>query len=38
MTIGENMVLGNERGHKEKIKWNETNARGAELLKTVGLK
>ena len=38
MTIGENMFLGNERGHKYKINWNETNARTAELLKTVGLK
>ena len=38
MTIGENMFLGNERGHKYKINWNETNARAAELLKTVGLK
>ena len=37
MTIGENMFLGNERGHKYKINWNETNARAAELLKTVGL-
>jgi len=33
MTIGENMFLGNERGHKYKINWNETNARAAELLK-----
>ena len=32
------MFLGNERGHKYKINWNETNARAAELLKTVGLK
>lgn len=38
MTIGENMFLGNERGHKYKINWNETNDRAAELLKTVGLK
>ena len=38
MTIGENMFLGNERGHKYKINWNETNARASELLKTVGLK
>ena len=37
MTIGENMFLGNEQGHKYKINWNETNARAAELLKTVGL-
>ena len=38
MTIAENMFLGNERGKKFKINWNETNARAAELLKTVGLK
>lgn len=38
MTIGENMFLGNERGHKYKINWNETNDRAMELLKTVGLK
>ena len=38
MTIAENMFLGNERGSKYKIDWNETNARAGELLKTVGLK
>ena len=38
MTIAENMFLGNERGSKYKINWNETNRRAAELLKTVGLK
>ncbi len=38
MTIGENMFLGNERGHTYKINWNETNNRAAEYLKTVGLK
>ncbi len=38
MTIAENMFLGNERGSKFKINWNETNDRAAELLKTVGLK
>ena len=38
MTIAENMFLGNERGKKYKINWNETNDRAAELLKTVGLK
>lgn len=38
MTIGENMFLGNERGHTYKINWNETNNRAAEFLKTVGLK
>ena len=38
MTIAENMFLGNERGSKFKINWNETNDRAAELLKVVGLK
>lgn len=38
MSIAENMFLGNERGVKYKIDWNETNSRSAELLKTVGLK
>lgn len=38
MTIGENMFLGNERGNKYKINWNETNDRAAELLTQVGLK
>ena len=38
MTIAENMFLGNERGTKYKIDWNETNSRSSELLKTVGLK
>lgn len=38
MTIAENMFLGNERGTKFKINWNETNDRAFELLKTVGLK
>ena len=38
MTIAENMFLGNERGTKFKINWNETNDRASELLKTVGLK
>ena len=37
MTIGENMFLGNERGHKYKIDWNETYGRAGELLKVVGL-
>ena len=37
MTIGENMFLGNERGHKYKLDWNETFGRAGELLKTVGL-
>lgn len=38
MTIGENMFLGNERGHKYKINWNETNERATQLLGQVGLK
>ena len=38
MTIAENMFLGNERGSKYKINWNETNDLAAEYLKTVGLK
>ena len=32
MTIGENMFLGNERGHKYKINWNETNVEIAKAL------
>ena len=38
MTIAENMFLGNERGKKFKINWNETNDLAAEYLKMVGLK
>lgn len=38
MTIGENMFLGNEQGHKYKLNWNETYGKADELLKTVGLK
>ncbi|MGL5260428.1 MAG: multiple monosaccharide ABC transporter ATP-binding protein [Lachnospiraceae bacterium] len=38
MTIGENMFLGNERGHKYKINWNDTYGYADQLLKTVGLK
>ena len=38
MTIGENMFLGNERGHTAKINWDETYNRADELLNTVGLK
>jgi putative multiple sugar transport system ATP-binding protein len=38
MTIGENMFLGNERGTKFKINWEDTYERANELLKTVGLK
>lgn len=37
LTIGENMFLGNERGSKAKINWDETYRRADELLKTVGL-
>ena len=36
MTIGENMFLGNERGHKYKINWNETNGEADKYLKIVG--
>ena len=38
MTIGENMFLGNERGRKFKINWNETGELATKYLKTVGLK
>ena len=38
LTIGENMFLGNERGHKAKINWSETFDKADELLRTVGLK
>ena len=38
MTIGENMFLGNERGHKYALNWNETYGRADELLRQVGLK
>ncbi len=37
MTIGENMFLGNERGNKYKINWNETYNEAGKLLQTVGL-
>lgn len=37
MSIGENMFLGNEQGHKYKLNWNEIHGRAGELLKTVGL-
>jgi putative multiple sugar transport system ATP-binding protein len=37
MTIGENMFLGNERGTKLNINWEETYRKADELLKTVGL-
>ena len=38
MSIAENMFLGNERGSKFKIDWNETNELAAKYLKMVGLK
>ncbi len=38
MTIGENMFLGNERGKKYKINWNETYEYADKYLKMVGLK
>lgn len=38
MSIGENMFLGNERGGKFNISWEETYRKSDELLKTVGLK
>ena len=38
MTIGENMFLGNERGLKYALDWNETYGKADELLKMVGLK
>ncbi len=37
MTIAENMFLGNERGSKLKINWNETNKKSREFLDVVGL-
>ncbi|MCR4678383.1 MAG: sugar ABC transporter ATP-binding protein [Lachnospiraceae bacterium] len=37
MTIAENMFLGNERGSKFKINWNETNDLAAKYLNVVGL-
>lgn len=38
MTIGENMFLGNERGKKYAINWNDTYGEAEKYLKTVGLK
>ena len=38
MTIAENMFLGNERGTRLKINWNETNDLAAKYLNMVGLK
>ena len=37
MTIGENMFLGNEQGHKFAINWNKTYAEADKYLKMVGL-
>ena len=37
MTIGENMFLGNERGKKSAIDWNETYREADKYLKMVGL-
>ena len=37
MTIGENMYLGNERGHRLAIDWNTTYAEADKYLKMVGL-
>ncbi len=37
MTIGENMFLGNERGKKFNIDWNDTYHQAEKHLKTVGL-
>ena len=37
MTIGENMYLGNERGHKFAIDWDMTYAEADRYLKMVGL-
>ena len=37
MTIGENMFLGNERGKKVAINWNETYAEADKYLRMVGL-
>ncbi|MBO6240935.1 MAG: ATP-binding cassette domain-containing protein [Butyrivibrio sp.] len=38
MTIAENMFLGNERGKKFKIDWNETNKQARRYLDIVGLR
>jgi len=38
MTIAENMFLGNERGNKVKINWDETNVLARKYLDIVGLK
>ena len=38
LTIGENMFLGNERGRKIRVDWDETYNKADELLQMVGLK
>lgn len=38
MTIGENMFLGNERGKKFAINWNDTHGQAEKYLNIVGLK
>lgn len=37
LTIGENMFLGNERGSKVRLDWDETFSKADELLQRVGL-
>ncbi|MCR4607771.1 MAG: ATP-binding cassette domain-containing protein, partial [Oscillospiraceae bacterium] len=37
MSIGENMFLGNEQGHKLAIDWDKTHAEATKYLKIVGL-
>lgn len=37
MTIGENMYLGNEKGNRLSIDWNETYGESDKYLRTVGL-
>lgn len=37
MTIGENMFLGNEKGSKNRINWNETYGEADKYLRMVGL-
>ena len=38
MSIGENMFLGNERGKKFAINWNDTYGEAEKYMRTVGLK
>lgn len=37
LTIGENMFLGNERGSRMRVDWDETYSKADEILKKVGL-